>query len=157
MNAVQVDTLIFKNNQLYLKDVFQDEYVLPNLTTLITLYKQTTNPEVKNRIYDMLNQDLGTLLIIEIMIDATHEVTLKRLETGDISKNMKHVMDYYVILKSHYALAKKQYLQDKALDIPPFESCHFAHFPYGQVILRAGYPNYTNLYTDTSIMEAILN
>ena len=156
MTAVQVDRLILKDKKLYLKDVFGEEFALPNLTTLLNLYQTTTNQDVKQRIFDILNHDLGTLLVVEIMIDATHEVTLKRLETGEISKNMKHVHDYYVILRSHYALAKKAYEDTPHAKEASFESCHFALFPYGQVILRSGYPEYMNSYTDISILQEIL-
>lgn len=156
LTSMQIDQLIFKDNQLYLKDAFQTEYALPNLTTLLNLYQTTSNEDVKHRIYDILNHDLGTLLVVEIMIDATHEVTIKRLETGEISKNMKHVMDYYVILKSHYALAKKEYIDTHTPDDEPFEACHFAIFPYGQVISRSHYMDFKNRYTDTSILKTLL-
>ena len=125
------DQLILKDDKLKFKDAFGQIYDLPNLTTLLNQYHHTTDPVIKQRLYDILNHDLGTLLVVEIMIDATHEVTQKRLETGEISKNMKHVHDYYVILKSHYALAKSQFEQLHDLDELSFETCHFAIFPYG--------------------------
>ena len=149
----QLDQLIYKNEQLYFRDAFYEEHVLPNLTSFITLYHQTSNQTVKKHIQEIFNHDLGTLLVVEIMIDPTHEVTLKRLETGDISKNMKHVMDYYVILKSHYALAKKQYHSDYPQT--PFETCHFANFPFGQVIMRSEFTTYYNLYSDTSVLKSL--
>ena len=156
MTPLQVDQLILKNEQLYLKDAFNEEYVLPNLTTLLKIYQTTTNSDIRQRVYEILNHDLGTLLVVEIMIDATPEVTLKRLESGEISKNMKHVMDYYVIPKSHFALAKKEYTLTHNIEDLPFESCHFAIFPYGQVIMRSGYKEYQNCYTDTSVLQDAL-
>lgn len=150
-----IDQLILKDNKLIFKSVFEETYDLPNLTSLLNLYQTTLNTEVKERIRDILNHDLGTLLVVEIMIDATHEVTLKRLETGEISKNMKHVHDYYVIPKSHYALAKSQYdsLND---DSTSFESCHFAMFPYGLVIKTEGFTAYKNSYTDCNELLQVL-
>lgn len=151
-----VDQLIYENNQLFLKDIFGDTYALPNLTAFINLYHTTSNPEIQSRIKEMLSHDLGTLLVIENMIDPTHEVTLKRLENGDISKNMKHVMDYYVVPKSHFALARFQYEHTVSSESQTYEASHFAFFPYGQVILRANHPNYHNPYTDTTILQTLL-
>lgn len=151
-----VDQLVYETNQLFLRDVFGETYALPNLTAFIKLYQTTSDLEVKKRIKEMLSHDLGILLVIEIMIDPTHEVTLKRLESGEISKNMKHVMDYYVVPKSHYALAKSQYEHATSHESPNYEASHFVFLPYGQVILRANYPDYRNLYTDTSILQNLL-
>ena len=149
-----MDQLIYDNKRLYYLDAFDVRYELPNLTHLIDFYHTTQSEAIKARILEMLSHDLGTLLVIEIMIDPTHEVTIKRLETGEISKNMKHVMDYYVILKSHYALAKKQYFSKYEED--SFETCHFASFPFGQVIMRSKFESYSNLYSDTTILKNIL-
>ncbi|MBU3803696.1 MAG: hypothetical protein H9872_02905 [Candidatus Cellulosilyticum pullistercoris] len=151
-----MDQIIIKDQMLIFKDAFGAEYSLPNLTVLLHDYNTTTDLKVKQRLYEILNHDLGSLLVIEIMIDANHEVTKKRLETGEISKNMKHVHDYYVILKSHYALAKDQFEKTHALALPDFESCHFAMFPYGLVIKRNDFPNYQNSYTDISALTHLL-
>lgn len=156
MQTQPIDQLILNDHQLCFKDVFGETYDLPNLTTLLNLYLTTSHLEIKKRLFDILNHDLGTLLVVEIMIDATHEVTQKRLETGEISKNMKHVHDYYVIPKSHYALAKSQYEAQATQEHLNFETCHFAFFPYGQVILRQQFPDYKNVYTDTSVLQACL-
>lgn len=150
----QLDQLIYKDEQLYFKDIFCEEYALPNLTNFVKLYHETQNQTIQSHIGEILSHDLGTLLVVEIMIDPTHEITLKRLETGEISKNMKHVMDYYVILKSHYALAKKQYLSEHKKGC--FETCHFIALPFGQVIMRSKFETYYNLYSDTAILKNIL-
>lgn len=157
MSMQFTDQLILKDDKLQLKDAFGQIYDLPNLTNLLHLYHKTTDSVIKKRLYDILDHDLGTLLVVEIMIDATHEVTQKRLETGEISKNMKHVHDYYVILKSHYALAKSQFEQLHASDGLPFETCHFALFPYGLVIKRSSFSEYHNAYTDLSVLKNLLN
>lgn len=156
MSIQFMDQLVLKDQNLIFKDAFATEHALPNLTTLLHEYTTTTDLVVKKRLHDILSHDLGSLLVIEIMIDATHEVTKKRLETGEISKNMKHVHDYYVILKSHYALAKSQFENAHPSSTHPFETCHFAMFPYGLVINRSGFLNYQNKYTDISALTHIL-
>lgn len=156
MQTQTIDQLILNEQQLFFKDVFGETYDLPNLTSLLDLYLTTTNSEIKKRLFDILSNDLGTLLVIEIMIDATHEVTKKRLESGEISKNMKHVRDYYVIPKSHYALAKNQFETQEPTNNSHFEACHFAFFPYGEVIIREHFPSYQNRYTDASALHACL-
>lgn len=157
MSVQFIDQLILKDEKLQFKDAFGELYDLPNLTTLLHQYHHTTDLAIKERLYDILNHDLGTLLVVEIMIDATHEVTQKRLETGEISKNMKHVQDYYVILKSHYALAQSQFEQLHMSDGLSFETCHFALFPYGLVIKRSDFSEYQNAYTDLSDLTDCLN
>lgn len=157
MSIQFMDQLVIKDQNLIFKDAFGTEHALPNLTTLLREYNTTTDLVVKKRLHDILSHDLGSLLVIEIMIDATHEVTKKRLKTGEISKNMKHVHDYYVILKSHYALAKSQFEKSHPSDSHPFETCHFAMFPYGLVIKRDGFLDYQNRYTDISALTHILN
>lgn len=155
MQTTCLDQLVIKENKIYFQDAFNETYFLPNLTSLWKLYHSTTNKQIKANIAPILKEDLGTLLIVEIMIDATHEVTLKRLETGEIHKNMKHVHDYYVIPKSHFALAKKQYLLDKKAageSDPQFTDCHFMMFPYGLAIMKAAFPHYINAYTSTSCL-----
>lgn len=156
MSIQFTDQLILKDEQLQFKDAFGQIYDLPNLTTLLDLYRKTTDLVIKKRLYDILNHDLGTLLVVEIMIDATHKVTKKRLETGEISKNLKHVHDYYVILKSHYALAKSQFEQLHVSNELTFENCHFALFPYGLVIKRSSFTDYQNIYTDISTLTNLL-
>ena len=92
------------------------------------------------------------------MIDPSHEVTLKRLETGEISKNMKHVHDYYVIFDSEYQFAKalfEEYVTAGVLK-GTFEECHFAQFPFGLVIKRDGFPQYYNQHEDISILQFLL-
>lgn len=155
MQTLTVDQLIIKENKLYLQDAFGITSYLPNLTSLYTLYHQTDDEVIKNNIAPILREELGILLIVEIMIDATHEVTINRLKTGEISKNMKHVHDYYMIPKSHFALAQKQYLEEKAqhsIADAHFADCHFAMFPFGLAIMKSAFPNYTNLYTSTNCL-----
>ena len=156
MSIQFIDQIVIKDQNLIFKDTFGTEHALPNLTTLLREYTTTTDLVVKKRLHDILSHDLGSLLVIEIMIDATHEVTKKRLETGEISKNMKHVHDYYVILKSHYALAKSQFENNHPSSTHTFEACHFAMFPYGLVINRSSFLNYQNKYTDISALTQIL-
>lgn len=155
LQTIVLDQIILEANKLYFKDVFNTLYPLPHLTSLWHLYHHTEHPTVKAHIASIFKEDLGTLLVVEIMIDPTHEVTLKRLETGEIKKNMKHVHDYYIIPKSHYALAKAQF--EKTHQGESFNNCHFAMFPYGLAILRAAFPEYHNLYTSTATLTAGLS
>lgn len=156
MQTSTVDQLIIEENKLYFLDAFGIRSFLPNLTSLYTLYQQTDDERIKANILPIFKEDLGTLLVVEIMIDATHAVTMERLRSGEISKNMKHVHDYYIIPKSHFALAQKQYLEEKTLeDSTPaqFSDCHFSMFPFGLAIIKAAFPSYTNCYTSTSCLD----
>ncbi|WP_054743907.1 hypothetical protein [Cellulosilyticum ruminicola] len=74
---------------------------MPNLTTLVALYHKHKNEVVDTRIKEIFSHNIGILLVVEIMIDANHPVTMEHLKSSEISKNMKHVRDYYVILTSH--------------------------------------------------------
>ena len=159
MQTSTVDQLMIKEDKLYFVDAFGTSIFLPNLTSLYTLYQQTDDEVVKANILPILKEDLGTLLVVEIMIDATHEVTINRLKTGEISKNMKHVHDYYIIPKSHFALAQKQYLEEKAASLEEnahFSDCHFSMFPFGLAIIKTAFPSYVNPYTSTSCLTHLI-
>ena len=148
---IEKDLLIFENSQGM-------HIPMPNLTALLSLYKNNVHTPLGARIKDILQRDLGSLLIVETMLDMSHEITLNRLETGEISKNMKHVNDYYVILESEYEAAQALFNKqvEEGLLKGRFEECHFAHFPVGLVIKRENFPTYYNQNADTSIINSLL-
>lgn len=158
MNTSTPNRLLFKNETLIFENTLGIQLPLPNLTQLIHLYKANLSTPIGERIKTILSRDLGSLLVVEIMIDPSHEVTLKRLETGEISKNMKHVNDYYVVLDSDYPFAKNlfdTYVAEGILN-GTFEECHFAQFPFGLVIKREGFPQYYNRNEDISTLQSLL-
>lgn len=154
-----LDTLLLRNNTLVLHTIAHEEIELPNLTKLINLYQTSKHSEVGHRIKEMLQNDIGTLLVIEIMIDATHPVTLERLKSGEISKNMKHVHDYYVILNSQLDDAKNYFNEDAANGLVQgtFEACCFNTMPFGTVILRSSFPSYKNTNYNKEAIDNLLN
>ena len=87
---------------------------------------------------EIFNHEIGSLLICEIMIDMQNSTTLNRLETGEISKTMRHVSTYNIILESHLEKAKEQFeaLRAQGEVEGTFEEAVFATFPYGIVIER---------------------
>nr|WP_302599935.1 hypothetical protein [uncultured Cellulosilyticum sp.] len=153
------DTLLIKNHTVVLHTSLHEEIVLPNLTTLLNLYQTHKNTEVGHRIKAMLQCDIGTLLVIEIMIDASHPVTLERLKSGEISKNMKHVNDYNVILNSHLEDARKQFNEQasKGLVQGTFEDCCFNTMPFGTVILCSRFPHYKNTHYNKEAIDTLIN
>lgn len=158
MNTSLTNRLLLKDEILVFENTVGTQIPLPHLTRFLELYRENLHTPLEQRIKDMLSRDLGSLLIVETMIDPNHEVTLKRLETGEISKNMKHVNDYYVIFDSEYDRAKtlfEQYVSNGILQ-GAFEDCHFSQFPFGLVIKRAAFPQYYNEQEDISILQTLL-
>lgn len=150
-----LDTLLIKNQQVILQTTTHQEIYLPNLTTLVELYDTHKNTVMGNRIKEMLNHDIGTLLVMEIMIDATHPVTIERLKSGEISKNMKHVNDYNVVLTSNIENARIQYAKavSDGLLTGTFEDCCFNTMSFGIVILRERFPQFKNDHYDKTAFE----
>lgn len=150
-----LNILKFEDQKVILQTIYGESHYLPNLTTLVTIYHQHQNDIIGERIKEMLAHDIGTLLVIEIMIDATHPVTMSRLESGEISKNIKHVNDYYVILTSNIECAKANYkaLASQGLLTGKFEDCCFNEMPFGMVIVREKFPQFTNEHYDQSAFE----
>lgn len=155
---ITLDTLLVKDHTVILRTALDEELTLPNLTTLLNLYQTHKGTEVGDRIKSMLQRDIGTLLVIEIMIDASHPVTLERLKSGEISKNMKHVNDYNVILNSHLEEAYKQFNEEssKGLVQGTFEDCCFNTMPFGTVILRSHFPHYKNTHYNKEAIDTLL-
>ncbi|MGL4800072.1 MAG: hypothetical protein ACRCWY_11865 [Cellulosilyticaceae bacterium] len=137
-----MDQLILKENNVVFQNAAGEEMQMPNLTALVKRYQEEGSAEVKERIRDILQNDMGTLLVVEIMMDMGNETTLKRLETGEISKTMKHVNTYYVILDSQMDQARQKYEElDKEGTL---EQIFFAQFPYGMVIEREKFLEFQN-------------
>lgn len=137
-----IDQLILKENNVVFQNAAGEEMQMPNLTALVKRYQEEGSAEVKERIREILQNDMGTLLVVEIMMDMNNETTLKRLETGEISKTMKHVNTYYVILDSQMGQARQKY---KELGKEgTLEQIFFAQFPYGMVIEREKFLEFQN-------------
>lgn len=143
----QLDTLKCMDNEVIFIKADGEQIKMPNLTALIKLYHEADSDEMKARIEEILNQGIGSLLICEIMIDMQNETTLKRLETGEISKTMRHVGTYNIILESHIEKAKAQFedLKAKGEVEETFEAIQFSVLPYGVVIEREKFPQYDNI------------
>lgn len=143
----QLDTLKCIDHEVIFTKADGEQIKMPNLTALIKLYHEAESDEMKIRIEEILNQGIGSLLICEIMIDMQNETTLKRLETGEISKTMRHVGTYNIILESHIEKAKAQFeeLKAKGEVAGTFEAIQFSVLPYGIVIEREKFPQYDNV------------
>lgn len=142
---MKLDTLTLENGQVIFTKTSGERLQMPNLTKMVAMYEKQKDNEVGERLKDILARGIGTLLIAEVMVDMTNETTLKRFENGEISKTMKHVNTYNLVLESHLEQAQEGFEGD-------FNTCVFAEFPYGIVIEREKYPSYKN--TDYSV-EAI--
>lgn len=120
--------------------------VLKNITCLVNLYNETQDMPLKERIKEILNQDISSLLLADVMIDMTNDKVKERLQTGEISKNMKHVHTYNVILESHKEKAEALFntLVAKGELDGKFEDYIFAEFPCGLIIEREKFPQYEN-------------
>lgn len=142
----QLDALRVVNNEVIFEKANGEKMVMPNLTALLKLYNETSDEAIKERAREIFNHEIGSLLICEIMIDMQNSTTLNRLETGEISKTMRHVGTYNIILESHLEKAKEQFEALKAQDKVEgtFEEVVFATFPYGIVIERIKFPQFTN-------------
>lgn len=150
----QLDTLKVVNKEVIFEKANGEKIAMPNLTALLNLYHETTDSAIQERIEKILNEDMGSLLICEIMIDMQNNKTLNRLETGEISKTMGHVGTYNVILESHLEKAKQQFqlLKEQREVEGEFESIIFATLPYGTIIERNKFPQFSN----TEYVKAIL-
>ena len=94
----QLDALRVVNNEVIFEKANGEKMVMPNLTALLKLYNETSDEAIKERARKIFNHEIGSLLICEIMIDMQNSTTLNRLETGEISKTMRHVSTYNIIL-----------------------------------------------------------
>ena len=141
----QLDALRVVNNEVIFEKANGEKMVMPNLTALLKLYNETSDA-IKERAREIFNHEIGSLLICEIMIDMQNSTTLNRLETGEISKTMRHVSTYNIILESHLEKAKEQFeaLRAQGEVEGTFEEAVFATFPYGIVIERVKFPQFTN-------------
>lgn len=142
----QLDTLRVVNQEVIFEKANGEKITMPNLTALLNLYDETNDIAIKERIQEILSQEIGSLLICEIMIDMQNSKTLNRLETGEISKTMGHVATYNVILESHLEQAKQQFelLKTQGEVEGLFEDIIFAILPYGIIIERNRFPQFTN-------------
>ncbi|MEF9958612.1 MAG: hypothetical protein RR090_03895 [Niameybacter sp.] len=142
----QLDTLKYINDEVIFVKASGETLQMPNLTALLKLYNQTEDEALKERIQDILNHDIASLLIAEIMIDMQNDRVQERLQTGEISKNMHHVGTYNIILESHLEQAKALFeeLVLKGKLIGNFEEVLFAKFPCGIVIEHVKFPQYVN-------------
>lgn len=132
-----INKIDLENEQVIFSDTKQQVFELPNITKLYQMYQAHQTDEIGERIAAILDMEVGALLVAEIMIDMTSERIIERLNTGEISKTMKHVNDYYVILESELEQVEKTYEGD-------FQSACFAKFPYGMVVQRSNFPNFAN-------------
>ena len=141
-----IDCLLVQDHNVVFRNAAGVETAMPNLSKLVALYDETTDEAVKARIKEILSEPFGKLLVVEIMMDMTNERTLERLQTGEISKTMRHVHTYNVILDSHRDEARDAFEKAKAEGQVEgeFEATFFAPFPYGMVIEEAKFPNYQN-------------
>lgn len=142
----QLDALKVVNNEVIFEKASGEQMAMPNLTALLKLYNETNDEAIKARAREIFDHEISSLLICEIMIDMQNSTTLNRLETGEISKTMRHVGTYTIILDSHLEKAKAQFEALKAQGSVEgtFEEAVFATFPYGTVIERVKFPQFTN-------------
>ena len=143
----QLDTLKYTPNGVIFEKANGEVLTLANLTGLLKLYNETEDTDLKERIKEILSMDIGSLLLADIMIDMQNDKVKERLQTGEISKNMKHVGTYNIILESHKERAKALFntLVDKGELEGTWEECIFAEFPCGIVIERIKFPQYENV------------
>ncbi|MDA3730383.1 hypothetical protein PBV87_02540 [Niameybacter massiliensis] len=142
----QLDTLKYTNDEVIFVKANGEELKMPNLTALTKLYYRTDDADLKERIKAILEHDIASLLIAEIMIDMQNDRVQERLQTGEISKNMGHVGTYNIILESHREQAEILFneLVAKGELSGTFEEVLFATFPCGLVVERAKFPQYEN-------------
>lgn len=138
----QQDTLYVRNQDIIFRSAGGKEIPMPNLTELLRMYNETTDEVIKDRIQAILNEPIGRLCVVEIMVDMTNKKTLERLRTGEICKTMGHVSTYNVILDSNIAEAKEIFRQGDF--VGEFEAICFAQFPYGMVVEESKFPNFEN-------------
>lgn len=141
-----VDGLYVKEGKIVFRNVAGQEVDMPNLTKLVEIYHESHDTELKERVKNILEQPFGKLFIVETMVDMTNETTLNRLASGEISKNMKHVQTYNLILDSHIEKARVFYAQkvEEGTLEGILEDVYFAPFPYGMVIEESKFPGYAN-------------
>nr|WP_307991672.1 hypothetical protein [uncultured Niameybacter sp.] len=142
----QLDTLKYTQEGVIFEKTNGEVLRLANLTGLVKLYNETEDIALRERIKEILSVDIASLLLADIMIDMQNDRVKERLQTGEISKNMKHVGTYNVILESHKEKAEALFntLVDKGEVEGTFEDCIFAKFPCGIVIERIKFPQYEN-------------
>lgn len=158
MSKEQIDQLIREEDKVIFISAEGEKIEMPNLTQLVQWYKEYRSEEIGERIKGILSREIGDLLIAEVMIDMTNEKTLERLRTGEISKTLKHVETYNIILDSHMGQAKEQFerLKQEGQVTGNIEDCFFAQFPYGMVIMREKFGEYKNTVYDKTDLEKII-
>ena len=140
------DYLMLEDREIFLKDAKGKKIFMPNLTALVKMYDETADKAIQKRIESIFDEEVGSLMIAEVMIDMSNEKTLERLRTGEISKTMRHVHTYNMILESHLDEAKalfEQRVKEGVLK-GSFDSICFAPFTQGIVIERKNFPEYEN-------------
>lgn len=154
----KIDKLIVEDTRVVFVNTEGKRVEMPNLTQLAVWYNEYKDSEIGERIKSILSREIGDLLIAEVMIDMTNEKTLERLRTGEISKTLGHVETYNIILDSHIEQAKIAFegLKQEGEVTGNFEDCFFAQFPYGMVIMREKFRQYTNTVYDKTDIEKII-
>lgn len=142
----QLDTLKYTQEGVIFEKANGEVLKLANLTGLLKLYNETDDRALKERIKEILSVDIASLLLADIMIDMQNDRVKERLQTGEISKNMKHVGTYNVILDSHKEKAEALFntLVDKGELEGTLEECIFGEFSCGIIIERIKFPQYEN-------------
>lgn len=158
MTNEKIDRLVIEEGKVVFINVQGTVIEMPNLTQLVVWYKEYQGSEIGERIKEILSREIGDLLIAEVMIDMTNEKTLDRLRTGEISKTLRHVETYNIILDSHIEQAKAQFeeLAKQQEVTGNFEDCFFAQFPYGMVIMREMFSVYTNTVYSKADIENLI-
>lgn len=132
-----LDQLTIEEGRVIFTKATGESMDMPNLTQIVKLYEAHKEDEIGARAKEVLDRGIGALLITEVMMDMTNDKTNERFENGEISKTMRHVNTYNIVLESHLEQAVAGFEGD-------FETCKFAEFPYGIVIEREKYPTYKN-------------
>ena len=154
----ELDRLVIEDRKVVFINAAGKKVEMPNLTQLTKWYKEHEDAEIRERIRGILDREIGDLLISEVMIDMTNEKTLDRLRTGEISKTLRHVQTYNIILDSHMEEAREEFEEKLARGetTGQFEDCFFAKFPYGMVIMRDMFKGYRNTNYDKSDLEQLI-
>lgn len=145
----QLDALLVENGVVVFMKASGERLEMPNLTQIVALYEKQKGTDVGHYAKEILSRGIGTLLITEVMVDMTNETTLNRFQNGDITKTMRHLNTYNIVLESHLDMAKEQFEGD-------FNTCIFAEFPYGVVIEREKYPTYKNTKCSIDAIRKII-
>ena len=140
-----MNRLYIEDKKVIFKPATESIIAMPNLTALYTMYQTCEDEDVKTRIKDIFDRDFGKVLVAEIMIDMTSPQIIERLHTGDISKTLRHVDNYNVILESELEAVRESYEGD-------FEKACFAQFPYGMVVEEVNFEGFKNNNCEKTIL-----